>query len=570
MRFQMCANAPHPNPRGLAAESRPLAFVIRQPFQPLPHGRGSEALAEPRRSESGPKSPSAERPFANHSRVLFAALLLAAIPMLAQAPTQAPRRPAQPSNTQNQLDSNQALFTVLAAINAAGYDDQIDSVSTHPFRHTLRTQLAARPLDSVYELKRFFRDHKLSDSNAELSRYISYALLIDGPPGFGYRDPAMLRPADASSIEGLSPLLAAFYKEADLDQLWLQAQPHYDRMIAQYHEPVSRAVLQANSYLRNSTSGYLGRRFQIYVDLLGAPNQVQSRSYADDYFVVVTPSAELQIDGIRHGYLHYLMDPLGLKFKEEIQKKQALRDYALGAPTLAEAYKDDFVLLATESAIKAAEGRMDRSPAKIEQALKEGYVLAPALDEQLAVYEKQEVALRLYFPNLIKGIDFKTEEKRLEKVEFASERTARVVRAAGVAPKEPELTGAAKTLDEAEKAYADRDLERAKTIYLKVLEETPEKSLHAKSYYGLARISLLQRDPETGDRLFRKVLELDPDNNTRAWSYLYLGRLADSQGERAEAIEHYRAALAVEGVPETVRQASEKGLRDAFTNRPLN
>ena len=43
--------------------------------------------------------------------------------------------------------------------------------------------------------------------------------------------------------------------------------------------------------MRNPTSGYLGRRFQIYVDLLGAPNQVQMRSYADDYFVVVTPPA---------------------------------------------------------------------------------------------------------------------------------------------------------------------------------------------------------------------------------------------------------------------------------------
>jgi tetratricopeptide (TPR) repeat protein len=324
---------------------------------------------------------------------------------------------------------------------------------------------------------------------------------------------------------------------------------------------VSRAVLEANAYLRNTTSGYLGRRFQIYVDILGAPNQVQTRSYADDYFVVVTPAAEPQIDGIRHAYLHYVVDPLTVKFSEDIEKKHALGDYAQGAGALEDRYKSNFLELANESMIKAIESRMDRKPAEVEQALKEGFVLTPAFAEQLAVYEKQDVALRLYFPNLITALDFKREEQRLEKVEFAAARP-RTVHAA--APKPPELTGAAKTLADAEQAYTNRDLEKAKTAYLRVVEETGEKPVHAKAYYGLARIAVLQRDPETGDRLFRKALELEPDADTKAWSLLYLGRLADSQGERDQAVENYRGALAVEGAPEQVRQAAQKGLDEAF------
>ena len=474
------------------------------------------------------------------------------------------RRPPAPANdTQNQLDSNEALFTVLAAINAAGYDDQIDAASTHVFRHTLRTQLAARNLDSVFELKRFFRDHKLADPNGELSRYISYGLLINGPPDFDYRDPDMVRPPDATSVEGLSPLLAAFYKEANLAEAWQRAQPFYDQMIEQYHEPVARAVLLVNAYARNTTSGYLGRRFQIFVDLLGAPNQVQSRSFGDDYFIVVTPSAEPQIDGIRHAYLHYLVDPLGLKFSEDINKKHALGDYAQGAGALDDHYKTDFVDLATESLIKAIESRMDRRPAEAEQALKEGFVLAPALAEQLAIYEKQEAALRLYFPNLFAGLDFKREEQRMANVEFAASRASRTVRAAQPV-KPPELTGAAKTLAEADQAYTDRDLDRAKQTYLRVLEQTTEQSWHAKAYYGLARVAVLQRDPETGDRLFRKVLELEPDAETKSWSLLYLARLADSQGDRDQAVENYKAALAVPDAPESVRQAASKRRRGSL------
>ena len=91
--------------------------------------------------------------------------------------------------------------------------------------------------------------------------------------------------------------------------------------------------------------------------------------------------------------------------------------------------------------------------------------------------------------------------------------------------------------------------------------------MHAKAYYGLARVAVLQKDPETGDRLFRKVLELDPDAATKSWSLLYLGRLADSQGDRDEAQKQYHAALDVQGAPEAVRQAAEKGIQEAFSRK---
>ena len=103
-----------------------------------------------------------------------------------------------------------------------------------------------------------------------------------------------MMPPDAAQLDGLAPLLITFYREAHIADLWKRFQPAFDEALEQYHEPVSRAVLLANAYTRNPTSGFLGRRFQIYVDLLGAPNQVQTRSYVDDYFVVITPSTELR------------------------------------------------------------------------------------------------------------------------------------------------------------------------------------------------------------------------------------------------------------------------------------
>ncbi len=46
-----------------------------------------------------------------------------------------------------------------------------------------------------------------------------------------------------------------------------------------------------------------------------------------------------------------------------LMEKRSLLDIAVSAPALPEIYKNDFVLLATESLIKAVEARLDRTPA---------------------------------------------------------------------------------------------------------------------------------------------------------------------------------------------------------------
>jgi tetratricopeptide (TPR) repeat protein len=170
----------------------------------------------------------------------------------------------------------------------------------------------------------------------------------------------------------------------------------------------------------------------------------------------------------------------------------------------------------------------------------------------------------MYFPEMIKAINLKKEEQRLEHVQFASEAHVRKAKAAPAPPPPPPLTGAKKTLEDAENLYRDRDLEKAKQAYSRLLQETEEKTLHASSYYGLARIAILQKDPELAERLFQKSLELAPEPQVRAWVEVYLGRLSDAAGERAEAVRHYKEALAVNGGSTAARQAAEQGMQQSF------
>lgn len=477
---------------------------------------------------------------------------------------------ASPAAERGQLDASPALFSVLAAVNAAGYDAEIDSPSNHPLREEIRRQLASRDIPVLYELKRFYAEHRRKDAWADLGQYISFALSVDDPPKFAYRMKQLyLLPPDVIELAGFEKLMVRFHREAGIDELWQRAQPAFEQAIARYHEPVSRAILEANGYLRNPTSGFLGRRFQVYIDLLGAPNQIHSRSFADDYFVVVTPSPEPQVDDVRHGYLHYLLDPLAIRHAELVNKKKPLIDYAMGAPALEEHYKNDFLLLVTECLIKSVESRLapaSRRQALVDQALREGFILTPFFAERLPLFEKQEAAMRMYFQEMVEAIDLRKESRRLEGVEFSSQRAVRRAKEAP-APRKPEPAGARKTLETAEDLYAARELEKARASYLQALRETDEKSLHAKSYYGLARIAALSKDPELAVKLFERTLELDPEPAVKAWCLVYLGRLADLAGERQQATQRYQAALAVEGATPAARKAAEQGLRENFQKK---
>lgn len=137
----------------------------------------------------------------------------------------------------------------MAAVNAAGYDAMIDSPSNSPLRKSVRDSLAKMNIPSLPALKDFFAKHN------QISPYISFALTCEGPPNFVIRKREMEVPPDVTQIARLTPLLAAFYKEAHIEDLWQSAQPEINQTLARYHSPVIDAVMKVNLYLRQQTSG---------------------------------------------------------------------------------------------------------------------------------------------------------------------------------------------------------------------------------------------------------------------------------------------------------------------------
>ena len=164
--------------------------------------------------------------------------------------------------------------------------------------------------------------------------------------------------------------------------------------------------------------------------------------------------------------------------------------------------------------------------------------------------------MKFYAEEMINGIDLKHESDRISAVKFDAgtlQRKAKQVTVAG-----PELSPSGKTLETAEERYTKKNLDAAKELFLKALEQKGSPEEHAQSWYGLARIATLQNQPDAAVKLFEKTIESSPDGFTKGWSLVYLARLAHAAGENDKAAKFYQDAIAVPGASERTVEAARK------------
>ncbi|MGH9393445.1 MAG: hypothetical protein ACRD1E_04690, partial [Terriglobales bacterium] len=97
-----------------------------------------------------------------------AAAALACLPLAAQSGIR----------TSVVVDSNPALFAVLAGLNAAGYDRGLPAPPHPPavsdqLRLRVRQAIQARKPAVVAELRGFYQAHHLNDPNQDLAQYVT-------------------------------------------------------------------------------------------------------------------------------------------------------------------------------------------------------------------------------------------------------------------------------------------------------------------------------------------------------------------------------------------------------------
>jgi Tetratricopeptide repeat len=528
------------------------------------------------------RSLSIRRFFQSHpTLVCCAALLVLGIAATRKIYGQA--APVQPSASGISVEASQQLFSTMCALDAAGFDAEESTLAEMPSRLALRGELLKLQGPATDALRQFYRDHALADPGETLSRYITFALVAGPPPAFQFQGNADFLPPDVAALEGFQKILSDFYREAHLDLRWTRIEPEYNRAIVRYQSPVRRIVTVSNAYLREILKPMQGRTFTVFVEPL-VGNRTNFRNFGDHYAIAVCTGAQLPIDDIQHAYLHFMLDPLPLRYRKQVETKSGLLNVAAHAPRLPTEYRTDFLAFTDECLIKAVELRLRHlAPEKLEAALvendKSGFILVRPFVAQLQKFEKAEPAMTYYFPDIVAGIDVSAELKRLQNFTFAPfEDAPQTAQAAATTPEaQPQAAELDRWLAEGDHQIALKDAPAASATFEKILEKYPNEP---RAVYGLAIASILSGDGDRARELFEQLVaapgptasgSANPgattDPSILAWSHVYLGRIHDLEDERDQALIEYRTALAVDGSPENARVAAQRGLDSAYKPR---
>jgi hypothetical protein len=517
--------------------------------------------------------------------VALLALAVSAAGVLGQKPPERVHPPVA-AVSPVRLDGSEAMFTTMCLLYASGFEADVNADTWTTFRAHMRETARAQKGPAVEAAREFYRQHQLKDPGAMLSRYVWFGLVSGPAPDF---QPVLTRdqlPPEVLQLEGFSEILSSYYVEQNIGTLWRQAQPVYNREIEQIHESVSQIVMVSTAYLREVLNPAEERTFNIIVDpLVGRITNV--RNFGDHYAIILSGAKDVPMSVVRHAFLHFLLDPLPLTYSHVAIVKEPLFISAAKAPRLPEDLRDDFFSWFSECLVRAVELKLKRmSPGERETAMNEddagGFTLVRPLFLGLTPFENSASSMRIYFPELVRGIDVKVELPREAAIHFApagsledsgqlsAEEVVRRRKAetpvVTTVPNDQEVIA---LLTEGERRIAERDPRAAEVSFQSVLTKYPEA---ARAWYGLGLVALLDHDADRAKFVFGRLTTGEhaatQDPLVLAWSHIYLGRIYDDEGQLENAKTEFQAALAVSGAPEQAHLAAQKGLGEVDTRKP--
>jgi len=466
--------------------------------------------------------------------------------------------PAVPFQAQNGgvvLDSDIRVFTVLGALSAGGLDE--DSIQNQPLGLTIGREFQEVPAELREKIHQFFREHREAKKpEDQLSKYISLALLTEGPPQFKLILPVSSLPPDALPITDFLDLVKQFYSAGKVEVIWSKYRASYDEAIIQYRPMVNQIILTTDGYFRIVSGSFLDRRFTIIPEFLISPNHFNARNYRENYYLVFGPSERLKTDEIRHQYLHFILDPFALRYTLPRDTRTALAKFIETAPNIETSYRNDLQFLVTESLIRAAELRMnrvseDKASSELDASIRSGAVLSRFFYEALKTFEEAQEGLKLSYPGMVKSIDVSQIQSSFEAAQKAP------------VPKPVEPSKVEKLIGEAKTQLGARNWDKAKEIFETVLNHDASSG---EAFYGLGVVASIQNDRDKAHDFFQKALQSpSSDSSIKVWSHIYLGRLHDVKGERKDALLQYQAALDIGDNSRNAMEIARRGLKEPFS-----
>ncbi len=297
--------------------------------------------------------------------------------------------------------ADERLFTLFAALNVAGYDREINPDGMSETRLAVRAALADRPLPILPVLRLYGG----MCQQVRISRCAMYVLHLGPAPEFARVVRGWFVDAPEHDFLGFDRALREFHREADITRLWGQHRPAYEQAVAAYAAVAAPLAETALHYIRMAS--FPARAVVVIPNLLDTGWVGYGPQIGDTAYVILGPSAEVEMGLVQHELLHSAANPaifaalasrdstVRARLEEQISAVVGRQDYrALEG-------------VVCESVIRALEIRLAPEGGREAMLVAEdgaGFLLVRPLFEGLAAYEQTTGAFGEYVPTLLQNL----------------------------------------------------------------------------------------------------------------------------------------------------------------------
>ncbi|HEU4710236.1 MAG TPA: hypothetical protein VFS76_01660 [Pyrinomonadaceae bacterium] len=287
------------------------------------------------------------------------------------------------------IQADQRLIVVMAALDAAGFEPGPAGREPSGFRAKLRKDTAALDPDLRARLKNFYDRNRMptpATPAEQAARYVSLALALGPAPAFEAppRDNDM--PAGLLEVLDFAPLVQEYYRRSGIDEHIVEYVRAYqaegDRLRTPATEMVrglltylhtrpittstERVEVKAPSSKKDNKGGKTysfrakDRRFLILPDLLAPRGAVNFRIIGDDYYAIVPEGTDPAASELRRAYLQYVIDGMVLRFNKDVaQRRDAVKQLLAERQKAGAQVSPDVFLSVGRSLVTAADARYD-------------------------------------------------------------------------------------------------------------------------------------------------------------------------------------------------------------------
>jgi hypothetical protein len=304
--------------------------------------------------------------------------------------------------------ADRRMFTIMAFMNACGYDEEFKGKQMHParsrVREILKEQAAAKP-EQFRKWKQYY-----NKVNLRCFHYQDFALSLSADYPFRRirPDSELGYPYAGQRLADFPDVLNEFWETSDMEKVWVEVKPIYLEEIGKYNFDNMESHLKFTwDYLRMERSDRFV--FVSVPNLLDKHYQAIGAKYENYWYMVESPGAGTNSLNI-HEYLHSIVNSMVVAFYKGHSEKLNKYFEAGKDPPLAKSYGHP-VTYTFECLVRALTTRLyvlmendftsSRGEAKARYLTREGLILVEPFYHLLDEYEQTDKNFEEFLPVML-------------------------------------------------------------------------------------------------------------------------------------------------------------------------